>query len=336
MNIRVRVITTLLAALVLAVGAAGPAASAPARAGTPTQECHPGQGGDNSGGHPEVGCGQPGDPDDPGGPGNGDGNGGPGIDAAAECAALYPGWADCVAVVNANGIHPDQICGYVVAPDQSLLHYYHPDAPDDYVLLYNICPRDGLFYSEDTQAAPGGGPPPPPDPADVAQGVWAEVQADLLQPALETWPPQNMSSVVRLPSFVAVANWQGTQNRHGCDGGVCVDLTATPALTFDPGDGTGAVACEPGGTMFDRYGADPKAQAEGDACAHPYPLRTGVDDRPDAWPGVVSITWDVEWQEDGGAGERGVFDPLVLSTDLPRAVTEYVSVITRITPSGGR
>jgi hypothetical protein len=343
MRIRNRAITTALVALGLAtglvLGTTGPTAAAPARAddaqrvGRPAQEqCDPDQGGDDSGTHVGVGCDDPPPPTTPGGTGGPGGHGGPGIDPAEACAG-YPGWADCETVVAMNGIHPDQICGYVVAPDQSLLRYYHPDAPDGYVLLYNICPREGLYYSEDTQAAPGGGGPPPPTPEEVAEGIWAEVQAQLLDPALETWPPPNRSSVLHLPSFVAVTNWQGTQTRHGCDGGVCVDLTATPTLTFDPGDGSGAVTCAAGGTRFDPEGADPEVQARG-ACAHPYPRRTGVDGRPAAWPGVVSITWDVHWEEDGGANESGDFDPVVLSTALPRVVTEWVSVVTDVAPRG--
>ena len=176
---------------------------------------------------------------------------------------------------------------------------------------------------------------------DVAAGVWAEVQAELTAPALETWPPQNMSSVLRLPSFVAVTNWpDGGAIERGpvCDNGTCVALQATPALSYDPGDGTGAIDCEPGGTIFDRHGADPEVQARGDACAHAFERRTGVGSRPDAWPGEVSITWTAAWQEvlDGGAvGETGEFDPVVLSTDLPRVVTEYLSFVTEVTPSGG-
>src|SRR5262249_2428112 len=71
----------------------------------PVQEnCDPSQGGDGSGTHVGVGCGddQPGTPGGPGGSGGGGHGGGDSIDAAAECAALYPGWADCVTVVNAN------------------------------------------------------------------------------------------------------------------------------------------------------------------------------------------------------------------------------------------
>ena len=117
-----------------------------------------------------------------------------------------------------------------------------------------------------------------------------------------------------------------------------VTLIATPDLTWDPGDGTGTVDCEPGGTTFDRYGDEPAEQAEGDACAHAFPRRTGIGSRPDAWAGEVSITWGVHWEEDvaGGGGEQGDFDPLVLATDLPRVVTELVSVVTRVAPSGGR
>jgi hypothetical protein len=348
-NHRLRAITPLLAALALvaalvwpvAAAAAPTAPAAPDRPAAPTQptDCE----GDQSGTIIEGTCEDPGGPGGPGGPGDNDGgdnDGGGGIDAAAVCGDLYPNWDDCVAVVNANGMHPGDICGYVVHPDQSQLNYYHPEAPAGYVLYYNICPREGLYYSEDTQANEGGGPPPPPDPEVVAEGVWVRVQAELPAPALQTWPPQNMSSVLRLPSFVAVTNWPATGviEDSGCDNGTCVALEATPSLSYDPGDGSDAIACEPGGTTFDRYGAEPEDQAAGEACAHAFTRRTGVRGRPEAWPGVVAITWNAEWWEvlaGGGIGETGDFDPVVLDAPLPRVVTELVSVITGVTPSGG-
>jgi hypothetical protein len=345
MRNRVRVVTTALATVALATGLlagpVGPAAAAPSRPdrpGAPTQGCETDQNDDGGGTHVGVGC--PGDDDtgDNGGPGD-DGpghDGGPGIDPAEACAG-YPGWGDCETVVAMNGIHPDQMCGYVVAPDQSLLKYYQPDAPDGSVLLYFICPREGNYYTEDTQWAPAGAVVAPPTPAEVAETAWAAVQAELLRPTLDTWPPSNMSSVLNLPSFVSVSNWQGPVPRHACDVGVCVDLLATPSLTFEPGepDAEGhhvTVACEPGGTTFDRYGDEPDDQAGGDACAHTFWQRTGVDGRPRRWPGVVSVTWNVHWE---GGGDEGDFDPLVLSTALPRAVTEWVSVVTGVA-SGGR
>jgi hypothetical protein len=355
-NHRLRTTTILLAALALIAsfaGIAGPAAAAPSapvapdRPGAPTQSCE----GDQSGTHVGAECeedGDDGDGDDDGGSNDG-GNDGGGIDAAAECGDLYPAWDDCVAVVNANGRHPGDICGYVVHPDQSQLNYYHPEAPAGDVLYYNICPREGLFYSEDTQANPGGGPPPPPDPEVVAEGLWVRVQAELLRPELRTYPPQGTASFLNLPSFVAISNWpDGGRLERGpaCDDGTCVALQATPSLTWDPGDGSAVIACEPGGTRFDPDGAaQPEELVGGDACAHVYTRRTAdLDDdeteddpRPLAWPGVVSTTWNAEWQEvldDGSTGETGSFDPVVLSTDLPRAVIEWGSVVIGYTPSG--
>ena len=263
-----------------------------------------------------------------GGPG-GNGNGGGSLDAGALCAAHYPGWDDCVTVVNANGVDPRNICGYVVAPDQSLLHYYQPDAPDDAVLMYFVCPREGNYYTEDTQWAPAGTGAVviPPSPEEVAAGIWVGVQATLLEPALTTSPDVGDPAIYSVPTFVHVDNWQGEIVEEGCDTGVCVTLTATPTLTFDPGDGSDVIACDPPGTLYDPGGASADAQASvPGACAHPYRAHTGGD-RPAAWEGSVSIAWTVGWTSDGDAGE---LEGVTLSTALTRSVDEVTALVTRI------
>ena len=264
-----------------------------------------------------------------GGPG-GSGSGGGSLDAAALCAAHYPGWGDCVTVVNANGVDPRNICGYVVAPDQSMLHYYQPDAPDDAVLMYFVCPRDGTYYTEDTQWAPAGTGAVviPPSPEEVAAGLWVGVQATLLEPALTTSPAIGDPAILHVPTFVQVDNWQGEIVEEGCDTGVCVTLTATPDLTFDPGDGADAVECAPPGTLFDPGGAPAEQQASAPgACAHAYDRRTGVGNRPEAWEGSVSIAWTVAWTSDGDAGE---LEGVTLSTALARSVDEVTALVTDI------
>jgi hypothetical protein len=170
-------------------------------------------------------------------------------------------------------------------------------------------------------------PPAPADPAVVAEGVLAQIQTRMNAPAVVSDPPLGTASVVTLPVFVQVTNWQGTVSDSGCDGPVCVEITATPTLTFDPGEpGSSAKVCTPPGTRFDPGGPDPVDQASAaGACAHVYTSRTGALDRPAEWPAQVTITWDVGWTSN--VGVDGAFDPMSLSTAVPRAVNEVQTVV---------
>jgi len=169
---------------------------------------------------------------------------------------------------------------------------------------------------------------PPPSPAEVAADAEVSVRALLEKPTIATSPPSPAPSTLGLPTFVSVPNWQGvlTPPDH-CLRGVCVSLRAEPALTFDPGQpGADTIACEDGGTVFDRNGADPEDQAEAPgACAFTYTRRTGVAGRPDAWTGEVTIEWTVTWR---GGGVTGTLAPIDLSTTFERAVEENRSVVT--------
>jgi hypothetical protein len=277
--------------------------------------------------------------DNDGGDEGGPGGSAPQVDPDEACAGLDH-WIDCREYVATNNRHPDDMCGYVVAPDQSQLYELHPDAPADATLMVWICPTGDMYayqYVEDDTMWVVGDPAValPPSPAEVAQGLWTQVQADLHNPTLDASPPEGSATAVNTAVFVAVDNWQGTQTDQACEQGVCVVLTATPRLTFDPGDGSDVVACEPGGTRYDEAGAEPKDQAaRAGACAHVYERFTGRGDRPDEWPGVVSVHWEAHWEQQGG-GQEGDFDPVVLSADLPRAVSEHPSVVTDISPDGG-
>lgn len=139
-------------------------------------------------------------------------------------------------------------------------------------------------------------------------------------------PPVGVASIITLPVFVQVSNWQGPIERERCIGSVCVTLTATPTLTFDPGEpGSSPIVCDAPGTRFDPDGADPEVQAAAPgACAHAYQSRTGAEDRPDAWPGEVTVTWEVAWS---AAGADGEFGPYPLTTAVPRAVDEVQTVV---------
>lgn len=179
-----------------------------------------------------------------------------------------------------------------------------------------------------TWLAPG--EEPPPSPAEVAADLLAVVEGELLDPDPVGYPAIGVAAVYDIPTFVSVANWQGEITQEDCDdatGTVCVQLTATPALTFDPGDGSEPIACEPGGTVYDPARGTPREQAEAEgACAHPYTRRTGTADRPDTWTAELTITWTVTWQQTAGGTEEGVLPDITTGSTFERVVEEVQSV----------
>lgn len=213
-------------------------------------------------------------------------------------------------------------------------------APEGSTFYYDACTSpNGFGPGSSTMFLPPGAPAPapvPPSPEEVAEGLWVQIEATLREPALATWPDQDDVAILDVPTFVAVPDWPSTSAETDSDGviarslcelGVCVSLTATPALEFDPGEpGADVVPCEPGGTRFRPDGPEPDVQARAPgACAHTYERRTGVRGRPATWPGEVSIVWDVHWEETGG-GASDDFE-VVLSTALARAVDEVQTVV---------
>ena len=226
-------------------------------------------------------------------------------------------------------------CHYVNA-GEGWEEFIGPPPSPEAIPVFMVCSIDGVpLQTVGAETLPTWVEPgqvPPPDPAVVALLVRNSVVAKLVPPAPVADPAIGTPAVLESPTFVAVDNWQGTQRDTGCltAGGVtvCVEIVAEPTLTFDPGDGSDPVPCEPGGTRYDRSGPRPRAQAERDgACAHVYERRTGVADRPDEWAGELTIDWDVSWAQVGG-GPDGVFEPVVLTGDVPRAVEEVQSVET--------
>jgi hypothetical protein len=171
----------------------------------------------------------------------------------------------------------------------------------------------------------GGAPsaPTPPEPGVVATLVFARVKAEMVAPTLGSDPPVGVSAVVNTPVFVEVTNWRPEIVDGDCILGVCVSMTASPSLVFDPGDGSEAVSCEPPGSRYDP--AFPLMDQVQGACAHVYRLRTGAEGRPSEWPGLVTVTWNVSWTSNVGAS--GTYAPLLFSTGLPRAVEEVSTVV---------
>jgi hypothetical protein len=209
-----------------------------------------------------------------------------------------------------------------------------PGTSPDAKMYWEICTNSSgnTYVGPNGTAWFGPGAAPLPSPQEVAQRFQVQIATKLHAPVVAADPAVDKPTTVDVPTFVAVANWQGRQTAGGCDatGTVCVELAATPALTFDPGEsGADTIACRDGGTRYDPAGDTPRKQAAATgACAHTYTHRTGTHGRPARWPGQVTVTWHVHWQVPGG-GEGGDFPVIALSADLPRAVQEVQGVVTK-------
>jgi hypothetical protein len=221
--------------------------------------------------------------------------------------------------------HP--LCSWVSTPPTSTLRQMFPEAPPDAVFQVMDCGVFDIRAGINMRWVPPGTPaaPAPPTPGAVAQLVLARVKLEMVAPELASDPPVGVSAVVNTPVFVEVTNWQPQIEDGECVLGVCVTMTATPTLSFDPGDGSGSMVCDPPGSRYVPGGAPLADQAVG-ACAHAYLQRTGVEGRPAEWPGSVSVTWDVSWSLVGG-GASGSYDPLVFTTPFARAVEEVSAVV---------
>ncbi|GMU79974.1 MAG: hypothetical protein AMXMBFR46_27620 [Acidimicrobiia bacterium] len=163
----------------------------------------------------------------------------------------------------------------------------------------------------------------PENLASVARGRLVGL---LAPPVVASNPPLGVSSIVGVPVFVEVTNWTGVRTESECAGGLCVTVTASPALWFAPGEpGSAGVTCAGAGSRF-VPGVDlfEQAAAPG-ACAHTYRQRTATAGRPSAWPGVVAVTWDLTWSASDGTS--GVLTPVTLTADVPRGVDEVQTVV---------
>lgn len=169
----------------------------------------------------------------------------------------------------------------------------------------------------------------PATPANLAAIARGQLLGTMPQPSVSSSPPVGTASIVEVPVFVEVTNWTGVVTDSECAGGLCVTVTATPALTFSPAEtGSSPIACAGSGTRYDPDGGSAESQASADgACAYAYRYRTAVDGRPAAWPGSVSVTWTMTWTASTGAS--GSLPAVTRSTLLPRAVREVQTVVVR-------
>ena len=162
------------------------------------------------------------------------------------------------------------------------------------------------------------GQPPPPSPEELAADLLAQVRANLPTPTVDAYPGTALPAKVHIPTFVAVGNWQDAYTTpESCDptGVVCVELDLAPALTFDPGDGSDAVDCTGGGTVYTVDMGSPRDLVVPGACTHTYTRRTGVDGAPDAYEATATVTWSVAYRQTRGGGAAGTLADIPLTSE---------------------
>lgn len=232
---------------------------------------------------------------------------------------------------------PPPECVWERVPEQALFAIGHQIAvspipsPDAYPTVY-MCNGAWAGGAENFRWAVPGVPAGPVMTADeLAQTIYARLEGNLPAPVVASDPPAGEAAILSYPTFVAVSNWTGTVTDEECDptGQLCVSVLATPSLTFSPGEpGAPTIACAGSGTRFVDNGASPAAQAATPgACAYAYQSRTGAGDRPAAWSGAVTVTWDLVWSST--AGDGGPLPDVVRSAGLARPVNEVQTVIDR-------
>jgi hypothetical protein len=204
-------------------------------------------------------------------------------------------------------------------------------APDAYPTVY-MCNGAWAGGAENFQWAVPGVPAGPVMTADeLAQTIYARLEGNLPAPVVASDPPAGEAAIITYPTFVSVSNWTGTVTDEECDptGQLCVSVLATPSLTFSPGEPSApTIACAGSGTSFVEDGSSSTAQAAAPgACAYAYQSRTGAGDRPTAWPGSVTVTWDLVWSST--AGDGGPLPDVVKSAGVARQVNEVQTVIDR-------
>jgi hypothetical protein len=206
--------------------------------------------------------------------------------------------------------------------------------PNSYV-VYQFC--DNQFSGRMRWVTPPA-PTPLPAPGDLAQAIYVRLEGNLPQPEVDGEPAADEAAIVSVPTFVRVTNWTGVVTDWQCDptGALCVAVTATPTVSFEPGEpGAPVVECAGAGTRFVDGTSSAVQAAQPGACTYAYRLRTrgdartatGTGSRPDAWPGRVSVTWSLTWTST--SGERGVLPSVVKSVGLARRVSEVRTVIER-------
>lgn len=154
------------------------------------------------------------------------------------------------------------------------------------------------------------GPGAPAVLVSAATGAPQVTPQQLLQQALNqlqiptlrarTAPPRGRDALVGLPEWFWVprAAWR-PQSVTVSAGPVWATATASPTgLSFEPGSGSGPVACTGPGTAY--RPAKPAAQQH-TACSFTY-LQPSAGQPGNAYQASITVTWNVSWTGSGGTG----------------------------------
>jgi hypothetical protein len=175
------------------------------------------------------------------------------------------------------------------------------------------CVPAGCTLTAQTLACPigvGGAARPPgagAPPVLPAPGVLAQLAVRYLRlpdPVIRSSPAPGALQLTQLPVWlwVAARAWQ-PQSKTAEVPGESVTATATPvSAAWSMGDGT-TVTCKGPGTPY----GDGNPAAASPTCGYTY-HQSSAGQPGGAYPVTVTITWDITWQGDGGAG--GVLAPL--------------------------
>jgi hypothetical protein len=175
------------------------------------------------------------------------------------------------------------------------------------------CVPAGCNITVQTLACPigvGGAPPAGGGgaaPVLPAPGVLAQLAVKYLRlpdPVIRSSPAPGALQLTRLPVWlwIAAGAWQ-PQSKTAQVPGESVTATATPvSAAWDMGNGT-TVTCTGPGTSY----GDGNPAAASPTCGYTYD-QSSAGQPGGAYPVTVTITWDITWAGDGGAG--GVLAPL--------------------------
>lgn len=204
----------------------------------------------------------------------------------------------------------------LLGPDLSLGPVWPPVAGDAYFLY---CYEGGTW---ETGAYASGllttfDPANPLGPIGAAERArdLALDQVDLPTPTLTTAPPVDRDHLVGLASWFWTPTWSA-QTATATLAGVTATVTATPVRSaWDPGDGTGTIACEGPGEPWHADATGPPP------CGHTY-QRSGT------YPLTATITWDVAWTSTDPATPGGPLGSLTTTATVPVVVRQAQAVIT--------
>lgn len=161
----------------------------------------------------------------------------------------------------------------------------------------------------------------------VAVDLYEELSGTLPRPTIETSPPLGTASIIGIPMFVQVTNWQPQITASDDLLGTVVTVTATPTLTLTPNEpDSQPVTCNGGGIPFTPNRGTPDQQAANPhACTYTYKRRTTAPGRPPQWPTTATVTWTITWSATDTS--HRTLPPIQHTVPIPRAVHEIQTIL---------